>query len=193
VTFRPLARADLPRLRDWLNEPHVAAWWGAGTGPDGLGGAGADAATLEQVEAEYGDAIDGSGTTRHFVIVVDGTPVGLIQWYRLGDEPDYAAEVGEPDGAGVDLLIGDPDRTGHGLGSEVIDAFVRTVVFRDAGIERCVAGPDVRNGRSVGAFRRAGFRWVRDAAVTGEPAPEHVMVRDRAPARRVRRRPPSAG
>jgi RimJ/RimL family protein N-acetyltransferase len=193
VTFRPLARADLPRLRDWLNEPHVAAWWGAGTGPDGLGGAGVDAATLEQVEAAYGDAIAGRGATRHFVIVVDGAPVGLIQSYRLGDEPEYAAEIGELEGAGVDLLIGDADRTGHGLGSEVIDAFVTHVVFQEAGVERCVAGPDVRNARSIGAFRRAGFRWVRDAAVAGEPAPEHVMVRDRAPGGRVRRSPPSAG
>jgi len=193
VTFRPLARADLPRVRDWLNEPHVAAWWGTASGPYGLGGAGADAATLEQVEAKYGAAIDGRGTTRRLVIVVDGTPVGLIQWYRLADEPDYAAEIGEPDGAGVDLLIGDADRTGHGLGSEVIDAFVTSVVFQEAVIERCVAGPDVRNARSIGAFRRAGFRWVRDAAVTGEPAPEHVMVRDRPPAGRVRRWPPSAG
>jgi aminoglycoside 6'-N-acetyltransferase len=179
VAFRPLARADLPRLRDWLNEPHVAAWWGAGSGPDGLGGAGDDAATLEQVEAQYGDALDGREPTHHLVVVVDATPVGLVQWYRLVDYPDYATEIGEPDGVGVDLLIGDPDRTGRGLGSEVIDALVTTVVFEQPGISRCVAGPDVRNARSIRAFYRAGFRFVRDATVTGEPAPEHVMVRDR--------------
>jgi acetyl CoA:N6-hydroxylysine acetyl transferase len=124
------------------------------------------------------------------VIVVGGTAVGLIQWYRLRDEPAYAAQIGEADGAGVDLLIGDPKEVGHGVGSEVIDAFVAAVVFGEPDIDRCVAGPDVRNARSIGAFRRAGFRWVRDASVAGEPAPEHVMVRDRAgppPLRRRRR------
>src|SRR5262249_6089303 len=33
LTFRPLARADLPRLQRWLNEPQVAEWWGVGSGP----------------------------------------------------------------------------------------------------------------------------------------------------------------
>ncbi len=193
VSFRPLTRADLPQLRDWLNEPHVAAWWGVGTGPDGIGGAGADAATLEQVAAEFDDPIEGRDSTRCFVIVVGGTAVGLIQWYRLRDEPDYAAEIGEADGAGVDLLIGDPDQVGHGLGSEVIDAFVASVVFGEPGVDRCVAGPDVRNARSIGAFQRAGFRWMRDASVTGEPAPEHVMVRDRPGPAPLRPRSPEAG
>jgi aminoglycoside 6'-N-acetyltransferase len=211
ITFRPLQASDLPRLVDWLNEPHVFAWWGEPASPGGLGGTGEHAATLDAVQAEYGPAIDGPGSTRHFVIVIDEAPVGLIQWYRLRDEPRYAAEIGELDGAGVDLLIGDPGHVGRGLGAAVIDAFVTGVVFAQAGVDRCVAGPDVRNTRSIGAFAKAGFRPVRDAAVSGEPEPERVMVRDRHPTgrpagpapirrrqrgdgRRPRRRPgPAAG
>ncbi len=177
VSFRPLERADLALLRDWLNQPHVAAWWGAQSGPDGLGGVGADAATLEQVEAQYARGIEGTDTTHHFVIVVDGAPVGLIQWYRLRDEPDYSAEIGEADGAGMDLLLGDPALVGQGVGPIVIDRFVTDVVFASPDLRRCAAGPDVRNRRSIRAFEKAGFAWVRDAPVTDEPAPEHVMVR----------------
>ena len=176
ITFRPLRRADLHRVRDWLNEPHVAAWWGAWSGPGGLGGA----ATTEQVEAKYGPSLDGAGPTHRFVILVDGSPVGLIQWYRLADFPDYAAAIGEADGAGVDVFVGDAGRVGRGLGTAAIDHFVASVVFAQPGIGRCVAGPDVRNERSIRAFTNAGFRWARDATVPGEPAPEHVMVRDRA-------------
>ena len=180
VTFRPLTRADLPRLRDWLNQPHVAEWWGVGSGPDGLGGAGDDAATLEQVEAAYRGDLEGTEPTNDLVIVVDEHPVGLLQWYRLADYPDYATEISEPDGVGIDLLIGELDYVGRGLGPVVIDTFVTTVAFGEPGVDRCVAGPLVRNARSIGAFRKAGFHWVRDAQVTGEPVPEHVMVRERA-------------
>jgi RimJ/RimL family protein N-acetyltransferase len=103
----------------------------------------------------------------------------MIQWYRLTDEPEYAAAIGEPDGAGIDVLLGHPARIGHGLGPRVVDAFVTGVVFAEPGVGRCVAGPDVRNERSVRAFARAGFSWARDAVVAGEPAPERIMVRDR--------------
>ncbi len=182
ITFRPLERADRTRLRDWLNQPHVYEWWGVPSGvPDSIGGPGDDAATLEQVDAEYGDSFDGTGTDQRFVIVVDGEAIGMAQWYRLSDSPEYAEAIGEPDGAGMDLFLGDPGRTGAGLGPRVIDAFVTGVVFAEPGIGRCVAGPDVRNERSVRAFARAGFSWARDAQVHGEPAPERVMVRDRAP------------
>ena len=180
VSFEPLTRDDFARLRDWLNEPHVAAWWGAGTGPDGLGGAGDDAATLAAVEAAYGPALDGADPTSNYVIVVDGAPVGLIQWYRLGDYPDYAAAIGEPDGAGIDLLIGEASMVGRGVGPTVIDRFVHDVVFAGSDVARCVTGPDVENTRSVRAFERAGFRWVRDAVVPDERGREHVMVLDRA-------------
>ena len=114
------------------------------------------------------------------MIVVDGAPVGLIQWYRVGDYPDYAAAISEADGAGIDLLIGEPSMVGRGLGPTVIDRFVTDVVFAVSDVARCVTGPDTENSRSVRAFERAGFRWVRDAVVPDQPGQEHVMVRDRA-------------
>ncbi len=176
VTFRPLRRADAELLRDWLNQPHVSAWWGVHAAPDGLGGAGADAATRDAVLAEYGEMMDGGGTTHGFVIVVDDHPVGYIQWYRLADHPDYAAAIGETDGAGVDVLIGEPGAVGRGLGPQVIDRFVTDVVAA-AGITRVTAGPDARNRRSVRAFAKVGFVAVREVQVPGEPAPELLLVR----------------
>jgi aminoglycoside 6'-N-acetyltransferase len=181
VSFRALTRADLPALTRWLNTEHIFAWWGAARADGNLGGAGADAATLGAVEAEYRPEIDGSSTTAYFVIELDRVAIGMIQWYRLADERDYAAAIEEsPIGtAGIDLLIGEPSAVGRGVGPTVIDAFVTTVVFAADGITRCVAGPEVGNARSIRAFEKAGFHAVRDAVVPGEPAPERVMVRDR--------------
>jgi len=179
VAFRPLRPDDFAQLRDWLNEPHVFAWWGVGAASDGLGGRGDDAATLPAVDAAYRPAVEGRDPTFNSLIVVDGTPIGLIQWYRLASYPTYAAAIGEPDGAGVDLFLGDPTTIGQGLGPTVIDRFVTEVIFAEPDVRRCVTGPDPENRRSVRAFERAGFRWVRDAVVPDEPGREHVMVRDR--------------
>ncbi|HSO95492.1 MAG TPA: GNAT family N-acetyltransferase [Acidimicrobiia bacterium] len=175
ISFRPLTRADLARLTDWLNTPHVAAWWRDELRPDG---AEPPPMTLEQTEVEYGPDIDAGGPGHEYVILVDGTDVGMIQWYRLADFPEHAAAIGEQagDAAAVDILIADPAFVGRGVGSRVIDQFVADVVL-PVGVDRVVAGPAVGNARSIGAFARAGFAWVRDAVVPDEIAPEHVMVR----------------
>jgi aminoglycoside 6'-N-acetyltransferase len=182
IAFRPLARTDLPVLRDWLNTPHVFRWWGVDSGPGSLGGAGADAATAEQVEAKYGPGIDAiEHRTHRFVIEIDGRAVGLVQWYRLDDFAEYAVAIGEtaPGGAGIDLFLADASITGRGLGTRVIDAFVRAVVFADPAIVRAVAGPRPDNAASWRAFEKAGFVVTRDVDVPDE-GPERIVVRRRA-------------
>jgi aminoglycoside 6'-N-acetyltransferase len=178
ITFRPLARTDLRLLRQWLNTPHVYAWWGAGCGEGALGGPGGDAATQDQVEKKYGPTIDGGGTTHRFVIEVEAAPIGLIQWYRLSDFPDYARDIGEePAGcAGLDLFIGEVAALGRGVGSDALRLFVASVVFRHRDISRVAGGPASNNVRSIRAFEKAGFTRVRDARVAGEKVPEAVMV-----------------
>lgn len=181
IAFRPLSRSDLPALRDWLNTPHVFRWWGVDSGPGSLGGAGADAATPEQVEAKYGPTIDAAAPTTHrYVIEVDGRGVGLIQWYRLADFPDYAHVIGEtaPGAAGIDVFVADPALTGRGLGARAIDTFVREIVFADTVVDRAVAGPHPDNQASCRAFEKAGFVTQRVVDVPDE-GPERVVVRGR--------------
>ncbi len=181
IVFRPLGRVDFPSLTEWLNTPHVYEWWGVRAVADSLGGAGPDAATLAAVTAKYDEELADDGV-EHYVIEVDGRAVGMIQTYLLAASPEYAREIGEPAErtAGVDLLIGDATAVGRGLGPRVLDEFVRTVVFARDDVDRCVAGPEVRNARSIRAFEKAGFRAVRDATVSGGGrAPERGMIRDR--------------
>jgi len=170
---------DLSLLVEWFNQPHVYEWWGVDAASDGLGGPGEQAATIAQVEAQYGDELR-TGVTKHFVVLLDRRPIGLIQWYRLASYPKYAAEIEEPDAAAIDLLVGEVELLGRGLGVEIIRRFTTGIVLPDSGLGRVIGAPDVRNRRSIRAFEKAGFRWVRDAAVSGEPGPEHVMVFDRS-------------
>ena len=90
LTFRPLAEADLDLVHRWRNEPHVARWF-------------RDGATIEQIRDKYLPRIEGREPIACHLILLDGSPIGLIQTYRIGDFPEYAAVVGVPEGcAGLD-------------------------------------------------------------------------------------------
>ncbi len=180
ITFRTLTRSDLPTLQRWLNTPHVYEWWGRHVGPGALGGTGPNAATAAQVEEKYGSIIDHGGTTHRFIIEHDSVPIGLIQWYHLSDFPDYARAIGEDaaaPGVGLDLLIGEPEALGRGLGTRAISQFVTSVVFPHSKTDRIVVGPAATNARSVRAFEKAGFRHARVVTLPDEPMPEAIMIR----------------
>ncbi len=176
-----LTLEDLPMIRRWLNTPHVYEWWGVSSGPGSLGGPGDGAATEEQVYEKYAPGVDPEAAgTQRYVITIDGQPVGLIHWYSLADEPEYAIQINEtaPGGAGIDLFIGEADRVDRGLGPAVLDRFVNYLVFADATITRAIGAPHPDNARSCRAFEKAGFVFERDVTVDGS-GPERVHVRRR--------------
>ncbi len=172
ITFRRLRREDFPRLGQWLAQPHVARWWNHET-------------SAEAVERDFGASADGAEPNQDWLARLGREPVGLLQysWYR--DYPDYrrelAAVVEVPErAAGLDYLIGDPDRIGRGLGPAMISAFVTRVWSRDPEVS-CLLVPVVAaNRRSWRALQKAGFTVV----ASGELEPdnpvddrEHVVLR----------------
>jgi hypothetical protein len=111
IGSRRLERDDFPLLSWWLSRPHVKAWW-------------AEDAELELIERRYGPAVDGLDATELFVVEVDGQAAGMVQRYRLDDNPDWEKAL-EPSGrqegaAGIDYLIGDDKLVGIGVGPALI-------------------------------------------------------------------------
>jgi aminoglycoside 6'-N-acetyltransferase len=160
IAFEPLRKEDLPLVREWLGREHVRPWWRD---------------DLEKSMAEYEQAIDGLDPTDHYLIVVDGRPVGMIETYLVSDHPEWEAIVQVGEGvAGVDLLIGEADLTGRGLGPRVLAEFVEQIVFGGPETHACVAAVDEANRRSCRAFEKAGFRYVRDVEEEGRP---HRLMR----------------
>jgi aminoglycoside 6'-N-acetyltransferase len=160
IGFRPLSADDLPLVGEWLEREHVRPWWPPP--PEGLA-------------AHYGPALEGREPTDLYLILLGGRPVGLIETYLVADYPEYDAvlHVG-PGVAGIDLLLGEPDTIGRGIGPRVIGAFTRERVFASPDVRACVAGVDADNRRSLRAFAKAGFRAVSHYEEEGRP---HRLLR----------------
>jgi aminoglycoside 6'-N-acetyltransferase len=159
IAFEPLRREHLPRLRDWLGREHVRRWW----------------RDAEESFRHAEDALAGRDATEYFLIVLDDRPVGMIETYLVADNPDWARTIGEGEGAaGVDLLIGEEDATGRGLGPRVLQQFAREIVFARPETVACVATVEEPNRRSWRAFEKAGFRHARDVEEDGLP---HRLMR----------------
>lgn len=159
IEFRPLAESDLPQIEEWLRREHVARWWRD---------------DIQESLAEYRAGLEGREPTDHYLIVLDGRAIGMIQTYLVSDYQDWEeiVQVG-PGVAGVDILIGEDDQVGRGLGPKILAQFVRDVVTADA----VVATVEEPNRRSWRAFEKAGFRRVRD--VEEEGLPHRLMRLDR--------------
>lgn len=163
ISFQPFTRADFPLLLDWFGREHVRRWWYD------------EPKSLDAMEAKYGPELDGSEPTVSHVILLDGRPIGFIQSYRA---EDYAAEwpVDAPPGAvGVDLLIGEEELTGQGLGPEILRAYTAELL-RDPAVSQVIAGVELDNHASLRAFEKAGFVRGETVHVPGERAPELLMV-----------------
>ena len=98
----------------------------------------------------------------------------MIQTYLVSDYPEWEAIVhAGPGVAGVDIMIGEEELIGQGLGPQILTVFARDVITAPA----VIATVEEANRRSWRAFEKAGFRHMRD--VEEEGIPHRLMRLDR--------------
>lgn len=174
VDLVPVTRADLPLLARWLAEPHVARFW-------------LEPSDLPSVSERYGPALDGADPTELFTVRAAGRAVGMIQRYRLSDEPEWARAlpagvVRIPTAVGIDYFIGEPDALRHGYGSAAI-ALCSARSFAEPEVDQIVAAPQQANVASWRALERAGFSrlWAGqlDSDDPADAGPAYVYAVDR--------------
>ncbi|HEX5506531.1 MAG TPA: GNAT family N-acetyltransferase [Thermomicrobiales bacterium] len=164
IGFTPLAMADLPLLRRWLNRPAVAEWW------DGAPW------SADAVAAKYAPRVRGETPVRCFLIRYGGAPIGYIQAYPVAAYPDEWGDAGVEAGAwGVDLFIGSDRHRHRGLGAPILRAFARGVVFGACGAAACVIDPSPRNRVAIRAYEKAGFRHLRTIPMSGAPDGAYLL------------------
>lgn len=165
-TFHPLTEGDLPLLCDWLNRPHIRAWWGDVE------------VVLEEVRDEYLPVKRDDATARPYLACIDGQPTGFIQYYFAW----AGSEAWWPDNpnkgvVGIDQFLANESRLGQGLGSAMVSQFA-TLLLLDPEVHEIRVDPHPDNIRAIRCYRRAGFRVVRP--ITTPDGPAIMMVLSRA-------------
>lgn len=134
---------DADLVHGWMQLPHVAPYWQLELPPDRIAG--------------YLAALESDEHSEGMISEVDGGPAGYweIYWAHRDRLAEYCRT--EPADQGVHLLLGPPELIGRGLGSRLLESICGWMFARDRSTMRLMAEPDVRNLRSVAAFRRCGF------------------------------------
>lgn len=111
---------------------------------------------------------------------LEGVPIGWIQWYRWRDYPKHAIQLGaDHKSAGIDLAIGEIEKTGRRLGPAAIREFGTNYIFANGDMDAIVADPSVSNRYSVSAFKKAGFKIAGTVQLADEAFERHVVRLDR--------------
>ena len=136
ISFRPLSLADEPLVRGWLNNAHVARWWG-------------------DMETEVRQAMEhvSTGDADAFIIQGNGHDIGYIHAYDAREDSYFFDRW--PGVKGMDLYLGYPDLVNKGLGRRVIAAFADRLLA--AGAPEVVTDPDPKNTAAFTAYKHAGF------------------------------------
>jgi len=134
-----MTSADLPLVRGWLGEPHVAQWWG---NPD------------EQFELVRDD-LD-NPTMDQFIASHGSRPFAYLQSYDLACWENGGIDPQPAGTRGIDQFIGEAGMLDCGHGSAFIRAFTDRLLA--SGTPRVVTDPDPANARAVRAYEKAGFQ-----------------------------------
>lgn len=135
-------------LARWLHRPHVARWWG----------------DPEQALA----AARQHPLATEAVIEVDARPVGYLCWQRPPREELATAGLSDlPDDlVDVDILIGETDALGQGVGPEALSQLMAKL--RADGVQVVGLAAATANLRALRAYDKAGFRLFRDFHESGQ-------------------------
>jgi aminoglycoside 6'-N-acetyltransferase len=139
LALMAMTAADLPVLRRWLSEPHIARWWG-------------EPETEMEVAAEH-------LTCPHvapYLIRLSGRPVGYLQLYHANPDAFWADHALPHETYGLDLSIGVPELVGRGLGTRAVRLAVGFLAgLPDAARLQIDPAPD--NAAAIRVYEKAGF------------------------------------
>ena len=149
ITFRPLARADLTMLHEWMQRPHWREWWG-------------EPGSLAQVTAEYSAKIANPARLQPYIALLNERPFAYIQSYvAMNCGGGWWEDVTDPGVRGIDQTIADAADLGRGLGTQLVKAFVG-MLFRDPAVTLVQTDPHPGNPRAIRCYEKAGFRRVAE-------------------------------
>jgi len=146
IKFEQLSISHFSLLHKWLNTKHVQEFYALRPW------------SYAEVEEKYLPYIAGAISVNPYLILYEGTPIGLIQYYSVKEYPwpdqDLPPEIVDH-AAGIDLFIGEVAYLGMGLGRKIIEQFLEAHIWPR--FKYCLADPYVRNEASIRMFEKAEF------------------------------------
>jgi len=144
VTLDPFNPAEHTRLlKTWLERSHVRRWW-----------------LDPSMQLSICLAREKTGSD-HRLIAVDGLPVGYIRWEPFHSE-DLASytDIDVPDCAvDLDILIGEPDFTGRGVGPRAL-RLLEELLSHDETVAYLMLSVSVDNHSAISAYEKCKFSKV---------------------------------
>ncbi|PIR48673.1 hypothetical protein COU80_03130 [Candidatus Peregrinibacteria bacterium CG10_big_fil_rev_8_21_14_0_10_55_24] len=158
-------------LLKWLTNPTVEEWYENRAGQ-----------TVDAIKAKYRPRVVGESHIQAAIIEWHSAPVGYLQFYETREEKEYNVKeplLEQPHVWAMDILIGEPDHFGKGIGSTALKLMLR-YLFEQRSAKTVIIDPDMRNTRAIRAYEKAGFRklkilrnWEQH---TGQPTDAWLMV-----------------
>jgi aminoglycoside 6'-N-acetyltransferase len=110
-----------------------------------------------------------------YIINFANQPIGYIQSYNAYDFARSAPLVDLPSSlAALDILIGDTNAVGKGIGSLVLTKFLAQYI--DPHYEYCFVDPDMHNLAAIKCYEQAGFAKLK----LNQETEEMFMLRGRS-------------
>jgi RimJ/RimL family protein N-acetyltransferase len=159
IFLRPALPEDRFRMRRWLSDPEVQAWWGSAA----------------SAEAEITLAM-ASESSLCRVVEAEGVPIGYGHAVEIGlwGQPPEGLPVATWD---IDLFIASAEHRQQGAVRAAL-ALLAEEVFATRLAVACCGIVSIRNEAAARTYEQAGFRWMRiwQDRIDG---PCWVMLRER--------------
>lgn len=153
LSLTALRPRDLLLIEHWLQVPHVRRWYGA-----------SPKAELAGIAAHLGP-----GPVSPFLMLERDRPVGYLQAYHANADEFWSDHDLPRETFGLDLMIGETDAVGRGLGPAAIGLAIRRL-FEWPAVRRIQIDPDPANAIAVRGYEKAGFRKVGTIKTPDGPA-----------------------
>ena len=144
--FERMQEAHIPLMADWLSRAHLQAWWRE------------EEITEENVSEKYLPRITGHDTAIPYIVYLDKTPFGYIQYYHVQEGHNHWwPDVPGPDVIGIDQFIADENNLGKGYGTAMISQFIDRVRSLIP-VAEVRTDPHPGNARAIRCYEKAGFQ-----------------------------------
>ncbi|NGP75096.1 GNAT family N-acetyltransferase [Balneolaceae bacterium YR4-1] len=162
--FKSLTEADLPMLADWLSRAHLQKWWRE------------EEITIERIRDKYLPRIFGEDDARPYLVYLDNSPVGYIQFYHAWINQAWWPDKPEKGVLGIDQFIAEENNLGKGIGSRFIAEFVKQL-FENPEITEVRVDPKPDNERAIRCYKKVGFKKAGQINTPDGPAMMMVLKR----------------